>query len=511
MDKVINKDTKPFDISIIKMAQVELPKFEEPRYNDWVNYGSDNLFPVKLIDLANRSALHNAIVSSKVDHTCGGGFTYEKKKDSKTDKFIENPNPNESLEDVYRKITYDLVLFGGYCLNIILSKDKKSIAEIYHVPFNNIRCGKADKTGFIDTYYYSRDWANYKKEGNEPEAIKAYKDGSKEASQLIYVKEYMPGVMYYPLPSYVGAMAYIEIDTEIANFHLAHIKNGMTPSIMINFNNGIPSPDERKKIEKQLARKYQGSDNAGNFILSFSEDKTKAPDVITLSPSQLDKQFIQLQDTVLQNILSGHKVTSPLLVGIKTEGQLGGTTELMNAYQIYTNTVIVPLQNLLMRTIDKITQINGLQELEIIKINPVEFTWEEGTLAQIMTKTEMRERIGLDPIETPQLKMDFFAPKFIDINTDFSRLKESDLDKRYVWDINEDESDACPACKEHFNRGALTLREWFKIAIPGKQNNTNFGIATTDYKDRASNEYGTFCENTCRCRLIKVSADFDNE
>jgi len=391
------------NLTIINLAQVELPKFIEPRYNDWILYGSDNLFPDKLIDLANRSALHNAIISSKVDNVCAGGFTYKKRTDTKTDKFLDHPNPNESFEDIFRKITYDYVVFGGYALNIILSKDKQSISEIYHIDFSKIRCGKANEKGIVEEYWYSKDWANYRKGEYKPESIPAYSEGSKEPSQLFYFKQYQPGISYYPLPQYVGALAYIEVDTEIANFHLAHIKNGMTPSVLINFNNGIPSSDERKKIERQIEAKYNGTDNAGKFILSFSEDASKAPTVTTLTPSQLDKQFIQLQDTVLQNILSGHKVTSPMLVGIKTEGQLGGTSELMNAYQIYTNTVIVPIQNTLMRTVNMICERNGLQKLELIPISPIEFSWEEGTLKEIMTKDEMREKIGLEPLEKPNI------------------------------------------------------------------------------------------------------------
>lgn len=388
----------------VNLSQVDLPTFNEQRNLDWVKYGSDNLFPNKLQELSNRSALHNAIISSKVDNACGIGVTYSDEEHKKTEMFIASVNGLESLEDFIRKISYDYILYGGYAINVIWSKDHKSIAEIHHIDFSKIRCGKQNERGEIETYWYSKDWANYRKSEYEPQEIPAFSFDIKKrkaASQLMYVKEYRPGADYYPLPSYVGALAYIEIDTEIANFHLAHIKNGMQPSIMINFNNGIPTTEERKKIERQIESKYNGTDNAGKFILTFSDDKDKAPTVTTLTPSQLDKQFIQLQDTVLQNILSGHKVVSPMIVGIKTEGQLGGANELENAFNIYTNTVIRPIQEIVLRSINTITRINGLMEISIIPSTPVEFSFSEGVLTTIMTKNEMREKIGLPKIEFP--------------------------------------------------------------------------------------------------------------
>lgn len=385
----------------VNFSQIDLPVFNEPRNSDWVKYGSDNLFPKKLQDLSNRSALHNAILSSKVDNACGDGLTYEGEEHKKTEQFIKSVNGTESLEDFTRKLIYDYVLYGGYAINVIWSKDKKTIAEMHHIDFSKIRCGKQNDKGIVDTFYFSNDWSNYRKAEYAPVEIPAFDMNNKKASQLLYVKEYRPGCDYYPYPSYVGALAYIEIDTEISNFHLAHIKNGMQPNVLINFNNGIPTVEERKKIERQIENKYNGTDNAGKFILTFSEDKDKAPTVTTLSPSQLDKQFIQLQATVLQNILSGHKVVSPMIVGIKTEGQLGGATELENAFNIYTKTVIKPIQEIVLRSINLITGINGLNEIEIIPSSPIEFTFSESILLNIMTKNEMREKIGLEPIVFP--------------------------------------------------------------------------------------------------------------
>ena len=389
-------------LEFIKLANNDLPTFKEDRQNDWIKYGEDNLYPNKLIDLAGKSALHNAIISSKVDACKGMGLEYDGEPDAKTDAFLQTANAYESMNDVYFKTAYDLTIFSGYAIEVILSKDRKSIAEVYHMDFSKIRCGKVDDKNQVPTYWYSKDWSQYRKAEYKPTPIPAYSKTSKEPRQLIYFKEYRPGVEYYPLPSYIGAISYVEIDVEIANFHLSHIKNGMTPSILLNFTNGQPTDDERRVIKNQIRDAYTGTDNAGKFMLTFSDSKDTAPTVETISPAQLDKQFIQLQSQVLANILAGHKVTSPLLVGIRGEGGgLGNNAgELEAAFQLYNNQVIAPMKEQLLYSFNIITNINGMKKLNVETTAPVSFTYSENILTQILTKDELRNKIGYEPINT---------------------------------------------------------------------------------------------------------------
>ncbi len=383
----------------VSLAQVVLPRPIENKRNEWVDFGEFNDFPLYLQILMQRSALHNAIIYSKVESIVGNGLTYDKKSDRKTDSWLAAPNPNETADDLLRKFAFDQELYGGFYANVIWSRDRKTISETYHIDFSKIRSGKADERGVVTEYFYCDNWAKARNKQSTIKRIQAFKaDGSGDGSQLIFVKPYAPGQEYYPLPSYVGALTYIDVDAEIANFHLAHIRNGMNPSIILTFTNGIPLEEERKLIEKQIRDKFTTTDNAGKFMLMFAEDSTRIPQVTTVSPSQLDKQFLQLQDTVLQNILSGHRVVSPMLVGIKTEGQLGGSTELMNAYEIYNKTVLEPHIKIIETLFNKIGSINGLQELYIKPVEPVSFMWDQSILQNIMTVDEMRNRIGLEPM-----------------------------------------------------------------------------------------------------------------
>jgi hypothetical protein len=386
------------EMLFVSLAQAEIPKIKETTRNEFVLWGEDNLYPLTLIEYNQRSSLHSAIIKSKVNDIVGDGVSYEGKTDKKTDNFIMMPNPQETMDELIKKLAYDLAVFGGFAINVIWSRDRKYVAEMYHIDFANVRSGKQDQKKMVNEYYYSEEWKPSRTEYVMIPAFNPEKAAS-QPSQLFYFKSYSPGMKYYPLPSYVGAIAAIETDIEIANFHLAHIKNGMTPNVMITFPNGIPTADERKKIEKQIKEKYVGTDNAGKFILNFADDATRAPIVTTLSPAQLDKQFIQLQDTVLQSILSGHGVVSPLLVGIPTSVGLGGTEIIQDSWELYHNRVINPFKQDILNVINKFMSINKMKELAINTSSPVSFSFSEATLEKILTKDELRDMIGYDPIQ----------------------------------------------------------------------------------------------------------------
>lgn len=395
------------DIMSVALEKIKLPDYSERFISSrpWVRYGSDNLFPVLLQELANRSALHNAIISSKVDYSFADGlevvnpYNTAKQPDLQTLLFYNHPNPFEDLNSIYKKCLYDFILYGGFALNIIWANDRENISEIYHIDFSKIRCGKKDEREQVQKFYWCDDWRAVQRLGYRE--IDSFNPNHRKGSQLLFIKEYRPGVFYYPLPSYVGALNYCAIDAEISNFHLAHILNGMSPNIMISFCNGIPTEEERKNIKNQLVEEFTGTDNAGKFFLTFSEDKERIPVISPISADNLDEQFIQLQDTVLQNILSGHKVVSPMLCGIKTEGQLGGNSELETAFEIFNKTVIKPIQKIVVDALNNIIRMTlnycGT-EVKATDSTPVSFTWSEGTLSQILTPDEMREKIGLEPI-----------------------------------------------------------------------------------------------------------------
>lgn len=369
----MTKEKQEIKLSIINNDygdDYQTPIFKRSRSREWIPYGEDNLYPNKLQKLMNNSALNNAIISSKLDNIVGKGLIF-KENNICAEKMFLSPNPYETLNELFTKVVFDNILYGGYALNIIWAKNKKTIAEIHHIDFSKIRMGSENQLGQIEDYWYSKDWSAYRKSENTPVKMNKFDINNRQGSQLLYVKDYRPGCEYYPLPSYIGAVKYIEVDIEIANFHLSNTKNGMMPNGIISFHNGTPTKEKQKEIERSIKSKFSGTSNAGKFLLTFSDTKDDAPTYEAITPSQLDKQFQILEESVLQNILSGHKIVSPMLVGIKTEGQLGGSSELINSYSIYKKTIIEPYQEQLLSVFNRLVKINKLPELEIIQADPL--------------------------------------------------------------------------------------------------------------------------------------------
>jgi hypothetical protein len=165
-------------------------------------------------------------------------------------------------------------------------------------------------------------------------------------------------------------------------------------------NGGKVSQEEEDRIERQFKDKFSGSKNAGKFMLAFNDSKENEPSIIDLSGTELDKHFDLLNKTVQQEIFTGHKVTSPMLFGVKTEGQLGGRSEMREASELFQNTYVNSKQQALEEVINYLLKFNDIiAELEIKKTEPIAFQFTEQIISQNMTQDEIREKLGLPPIE----------------------------------------------------------------------------------------------------------------
>lgn len=388
-------------IKLMKFDQVPLPIYKEVKGKDWIYYGEKNDYPDYLLRIYNNSAKHNAIVTGKVDYICGNGW--EAKSEDEMEKakaygIIDNVNSrNESLNEITKKITTDLTIFGGYYLQVNWTKATGEIAEIYHVDYYKVRTNASNSE-----FYISEEWIKNGQVNSRPEymTIPAFNPANPKGSQILYFKEYRAGVNTYSLPDYRGAISYIELDISIGEYHLNSINNGMFSSKLINLNGGRVSQEEEDRIERQFKDKFSGSKNAGKFMLAFNDSKENEPSIIDLSGTELDKHFDLLNKTVQQEIFSGHKVTSPMLFGIKTEGQLGGRAELREASELFQNTYINAKQKSIEEVINYIYSFNDLTaNLELCKTEPISLEFSEQIITANMTQDEIREKLGLPQIE----------------------------------------------------------------------------------------------------------------
>lgn len=387
---------------VLKLASHVVPDFKESKGKDYISFGLKNDYPNFLIKLYNSCGKHAAIINRKVNYTTGGGWIYAPNviENEKLNAFVKSVNENgESFNDITMKCDMDLEIFGGFYLEIIWSKSGKTISSIKHVDYSRIRSSADNKE-----FFYTKDWQdkygheNRKPEINEDWAVfQPFNAENPKGVQLFYYKSYRPDMNVYALPEYLSVIESIEIDTLISNHNYNDVKNGFVGKTMINFLNGQPSDEEEpKRIEKALLEKFTGT-NGQRVILNFADGKDKAAEVVFLTQPDFYKALTELRLSVEQEIFTGHSVTSPMLFGIKTAGQLGGRSEMIDAYELFKNTYIEPKQNILEAVFNKLLGYAGyVSELILAEASPITEKLTEQTLTQILTVDELRALAGYE-------------------------------------------------------------------------------------------------------------------
>ena len=358
------------DLSIVNLSTYTSPVVKEVRGKDFIEYGEDNNYFQYLIDRYNGSPTNNAIINGVSEMIYGKGL----------DATNSNKKPNEYAQmkslfnnDCVRKLCYDLKLMGQCAVQVIYSKDRTKIVQLEHMPIETLRAEKCNEKGEIEGYYYFSDWSKYKR-GNELKRIPAF-GTSKEGLEILYIKPYRAGFKYYSPVDWQGGSQYAELEEEISNFHLNNILNGLAPSMLINFNNGTPDPEQREMIERRIYEKFSGSSNAGKFILAFNDNPETAASIEPVQLSDAHQQYEFLSNESSKKIMVSHRIVSPMLFGIKDDTGLGNNAdELKTASILFDNLVIKSFQGLLIDAFDRILAYNDISlHLYFKTLQPLEF------------------------------------------------------------------------------------------------------------------------------------------
>ena len=359
------------DLRFINLSSYTTPKVVEYKNKEWVAYGEDNNYFKYLIDRYNGSPTNNAIINAISAMIYGRGLdaTNSNQKPDEYAKMISLFNA-----DCTRKLCYDLKLMGQCAMQVIYSKDRNTIAQIEHFPVETLRAEKCNDDGDIEAYYYFSDWSKYKPT-SKAKRIPAF-GTSNEAIEILYVRPYRAGFHYYSPVDYQGGLQYSELEEEIGNFHLNNIMNGMSPSMLINFNNGVPGEEERELIEQRIYQKFSGTSNSGKFILAFNDNAETAANIEPVQLSDAHQQYQFLSEESTRKIMVSHRIVSPMLIGIKDQTGLGNNAdELKTASTLLDNTVIRPFQHLLIDAFDQILAYNKISlKLYFKTLQPLEFT-----------------------------------------------------------------------------------------------------------------------------------------
>ena len=428
------------DLRVVNLSTYTSPEIVEKSNKEWVAYGTDNNYFSYLIDRYNGSPTNNAIINGVSEMIYGKGL----------DALDSNKKPEAYAKmmtlfhkDCVRKLCYDLKLMGQCSMQVIYSKDRKTVARVEHIPVENLRAEKCNEKGEIEAYYYSDDWTKVK---NVKDCTRIPAFGySTEAIEIVYVKPYRAGYKYYSSPDYQGGLQYAELEEEISNYHLNNILNGLAPSMLINFNNGTPNAEERQMLENRIYQKFSGSSNAGKFILAFNDNPESAATIEPIQLSEAHNQYQFLSDESGKKIMVAHRVVSPMLLGIKDSSGLGNNAdELKTASILMDNTVIRPFQTLLIDAFDSILAYNNISlKLYFKTLQPLEFTDLENVVDEETREEETGVKLSKECCLSEELPDELgsdIADALIDLGQDEEELlKEFEvIDER---EVNYDEEE----------------------------------------------------------------------
>lgn len=372
--------SKAYNIINVQFDQAQQPKFEEKKGRNYIEFGEKNNYPTYLIDLYGESPKHGAIIKGKVNYIYGKGF----------EDITQKANTHgETWNQILKRSILDDELHGGFYLQIIYNKLGK-IKDVFHIEFQKVRASKD-----LSTFYVKNDWtlSDFKE---KPREYPAFNPNDASGPQILFVKQYNPKSDVYPLPSYFQGLNYIESDIQVSRHILGNAKHNFVATKLINFNNGLPQEEEQADVEMDLKKKFTNHDG-DRVVIAFNPSRENAVDIVNLGETSLTKEdFTNVNNLIQQEIFSCHQVTSPMLFGIKTEGQLGGRSEIRDAYQIFQNTYVNERQQEHEQTFSKLMNLAGIQgEHVIIPVEPLSFEFSEAVMSANMTRDEIREKLGL--------------------------------------------------------------------------------------------------------------------
>ena len=409
------------NFSVVNMAQQDIPVVTEDtktRYS-WVPVGisgHDDYF-ASITEGYNTSTTNAASIEGIADMIFGKGIY---SKNTAFQPMLDVVLPQEEI----KRVSFDIKLYGNGAFQVYWNDEHTKIVRMYHIPVQTLRAEKIYDNPRIENYYYCTDWTDQRKI-RDKKKIPAF-GTSNEKMEILYIKNYTPGQYYYSLPDWFSALQFSYVEAELSNLHINNIQNGFLPMVMINMNNGIPAPEERDTIEDLIESKFTGTRNAGRFILTFNDDKERQPTIEAVQIDNLHEKFKYVAEYAQDRILVAHRVTSPLLFGIRTanNGFSSQSEEMKTAYSILQTMTIIPFQNLIINALTSALAVGGYSDTKLY--------FEQMTPLVILSQTadetgqtveEVQQDIN-DEAENPAVMEDGGAG-VIDPNADNAPLRAS--------------------------------------------------------------------------------------
>jgi len=342
--------------------------------------------------------------------------------------YTTNPELQKGFERLIpqeetKRVSFDLKLYGNAAYQVYWNDDHTKVIKMFHIPVQTLRAEKLYDNTRVENYYYCTDWKDQRKIKDK---IKIPAFGtSNEKREILYIKDYSPNLYYYSLPDWVSALQFAIAEGELSNLHINQITNGFLPTLMINFNNGVPAPEERQTIEDLLYAKFTGTNNGGRFMVSFNDDATSQPTITPINVDNLHERFQYIAEYAQDRILVGHKITSPLLFGIRTanNGFSSQSEEMKTAFSILQTMTIQPFQNLLLNFINMALTEGGHPDLELY--------FEQLTPLVILSQTAEETDKTVEEVED-EVNDSMATPEQVDENIEEETIKRDDEELKFI-------------------------------------------------------------------------------
>jgi len=360
--------SKLYNSVAFSLPQVATPDpFQKATYGrDYVDFGLDNLYPQYLADIKNISPTHSAILDAKIA-LLNASVVIDENLDLKID-LEDVDGEGGTLEDLLDGVFSDLGTYEGAYIEAIYNKPRTRIVTLKVIPYENVRVGRYNEEGDIDTVYISPDWSRKYTKRNKPKPLAVFNtDRADTSSQVIILRLRYPNQPYYTVPSWTAAIQWMLLEDDVAEYTRNQIVSGFTPSTIFNFHNGEPDEDDKAQLEMYLKSKFTGK-NSTKFMMFFDNAAANAEgsvDITQLDVPDLAQYWSALSPIVSDKIFTGHRIY-PSLVGVPVQNGFSSNAEELNTqFKMYTKTAIKPLQKLVIKMLRRVFKFNTGENVEV--------------------------------------------------------------------------------------------------------------------------------------------------
>ena len=471
------------DIHILNLNSYEAPRVYEERNQDFVSIGENNDYYQYVIDRYVGSTTNHSILNGVTNFVYGHGIDATDSSE-KPDQYAQMKSLIKN-KDLFR-VVQDFVILGEGAFQITYTTDRQ-ISKVTYFPRQTLRAEKCNDKGEIDAYYYHPDWKEYKKR-DKLKRIPVF-GTSKELNELFIVKKYVVGFHYYSLPSYSASMPYALLEEEISAYLINETQSSFSGTKVVNFNNGVPDKEKQLQIKNDILGKLTGS-IGDKVIVAFNANQESATTVDDISLNNAPEHYAYLAEECVKKLMVGHRITSPLLLGIRESGGgLGNNAdEIQVATDLFLNIVIKPFQDIVVDALDDILATNDIAlNLYFKTLKPLDFMDEDTDL----TDDQVEEETGIKQEDIDEQKVEVDLKK-IDNKPVFETIEKAE---------EEAEKLGCKGHHEHEEDGKI----WYMPCESHDDYPTAIDLSENELSDELSKEIlGSLAETG-----EKISEDYE--